>query len=545
MALKTSKSHSLVKNTTLLVLFGMVASLGACNHQGDSFDAETDSGVLLQEIVGDNISELELSSNSTSEITFTDYDDDDQFVLVLYNQNSESTKQAFELAGDSSAPVASLVNATGQNTDAVPASDLTDTWHEMLRQEEARLDPDTLAQKNRTSFLTDTDEIGSSREFRVLDAFSNAASYTTITTQLVYTDAGMNYYVDTRDLASVDTDDIVEVAGRFSGVRENEENLFGTPSDVDGDGKVNVVFSRTVNELGASGGGFISGFVYAGDLHARLDYPASNESEVIYTFVPDPEGILGSPISKNFAMSNVWPGVIAHEYQHIINYHHHVFINEGQMEASFLNEGLSHLAEDIYSINEDGYMEYSGIENPVRVRYYLENAPNTCFTCGSTLAQRGGAYLFLRYLYEQAEKNNLASIASGAELISALIDTDATGVENIVTAVFGENAAIAEFKKLLAPFSVAVYLSGSGAENTSSLMQFDGIDLRDVQDDNRGTTLNGPALTQVSSLPHVDTIQGNGVNYLLVTGETIRNSGGKITLGFSSGSDFGGYIIAP
>ncbi|MBF0106732.1 MAG: hypothetical protein HQM16_15575 [Deltaproteobacteria bacterium] len=76
-------------------------------------------------------------------------------------------------------------------------------------------------------------------------------------------------------------------------------------------------------------------------------------------------------------------------------------------------------------------MTSSGLENPARVSSYLSEVSDVCFTCGTSLRERGGSYLF-RYLYEQAELGNLPAVDSGNELLSALVDTDLRDVENVI-----------------------------------------------------------------------------------------------------------------
>jgi hypothetical protein len=307
---------------------------------------------------------------------------------------------------------------------------------------------------------------------------------------------------------------------------------------------VEIVFTRAVNSSGLLGGGFVSGFFYGADLLSSEEYPISNEAEVIFTFVPDPEGLLGYPISKPFALSNIWNGVIAHEYQHMISFNQHVFERDGAVETPFLNEALSHLAEDIYSLNDQGFMEETGIENFARVRSYLNNIGNICFTCGTSLEQRGGSYLFMRYLYEQAELGNLPGATDGAEIIQNLLETDRVGQENLAFGALGEGATEENLRDLMGPFAVAVYLSGTAAAHDSSMTEFSGIDLRENQNDNRGTVLSGPGLTQADAFPYTDTVQGNGITYVLISGSTLRAAGGSINLSFAEGSDFGGYVIS-
>ena len=256
--------------------------------------------------------------------------------------------------------------------------------------------------------------------------------------------------------------------------------------------------------------------------------------------VPDPDGDHGTAISSDFSLTNILPGVLVHEYQHMINFNQHYFENDSSAEEGWLNEGLSHLAEDIYYADSDDFMDGVGLENPARISSYLSDISDLCFTCGTDLAQRGGSYLFLRYLYDQAELGNLSNVDDGKEMLQQLLDTDERGIDNVVDVVSGTSDTDA-FKELLGRFALAVYLDGTGYSDDS--LSFTSLDLRSAQDDNRGTVLNGPAVQNVSSLPYNDSLEGNAITYLQISGEDIIDAGGTIELDFGSGSDYGAYLI--
>jgi len=73
---------------------------------------------------------------------------------------------------------------------------------------------------------------------------------------------------------------------------------------------------------------------------------------------------------------------------------------------------------------------------------------------------------------------------------------------------------------------------------------FNGINLRTVQDDNRGTVLNGPAVQELSSFPFTDTLSGSAINYMQISGQDIIDNGGSLEISIGSTiADFGGYVI--
>src|SRR5207237_6983313 len=78
---------------------------------------------------------------------------------------------------------------------------------------------------------------------------------------------------------------------------------FGDPSDIDGNGRVVLFFTKTVNDLTPKGSSsYVGGYFYARDLFpttgtADLDAcPTSNVGEMFYIMVADPSR--GGPFTK-------------------------------------------------------------------------------------------------------------------------------------------------------------------------------------------------------------------------------------------------------
>jgi hypothetical protein len=524
----------------LILIFAFVNCSGERSLSTTSTSSnETDAGSSFEDPVGGNIQQLSVDG-SDSEIDLSDIAEDEEVVVVLYSYNDSSSNETFEVGSsineDSVSTSMSLTD--GDNT----ILDVTDEFHSMLRASESEFEDEPLPEENEqlnSSILFAS--VGSSKSFKVLNSFSSSSSYDSVTAELRYQTEYFNIYVDERDDDAMSDSDIEELAENFADMIPLEQDYFGDESDINNDGRFDCLFTRTVNELGASQGGIVTGFFYAVDLFDDSTYSISNEKEVIYLMVPDDDGDHGTAISDEFALVNILPGVLVHEYQHMINFNQHYFVEDGSAEEGWMNEGLSHLAEDIYSANSNDFMEGVGLENPARVSSYLSDISDICFSCGTSLSQRGGSYLFLRFLYDQAELGNLSNVADGKSLLQGLLSTSERGVDNIVNVVSGTSDTDA-FKELLGRFSLAVYLSGTGYDDDDSLI-FNSIDLRSVQDDNRGTVLSGPAIQSVTSLPFNDSLQGNSITYLQISGSTILEEGGTLSLDFGSGSDYGAYLI--
>ncbi len=140
---------------------------------------------------------------------------------------------------------------------------------------------------------------------------------------------------------------------------------FGEAADLDGNGRVTLVFTPEVNALTPPGGGRINGFFLLADLAASgrqggagvpgedgATCPASNEGEILYIGVADPTGEFGSPFTKAQALRAA-RRTAAHELQHLLAAEQRVVLGSqdfGAVEESWLDEGLSHLAEELVGL---------------------------------------------------------------------------------------------------------------------------------------------------------------------------------------------------
>lgn len=535
-------SHDFLKK---IGIFGLVvASAVACGSLSETAggasgisDDETSSEESGEAVIDSSllagIQEITFDTNNQATVVPENLSVDSDYLVGLFSHDFETGVYAYQLgSASSSASLSSYFLHLMGGDDTADA-------HEFLRDQEALLAGDPfLATSSLALFKQAT--TGSNRTFKVLNSLSGSSSYDLVAAILRYQTANVAIYVDVRNAAALGDTELQSIVDDFDQVIDSERNLFGEESDVNTDGQFTVLMSQAINELGASGGGIITGFFYAVDLYPTSMYSLSNEMEIIYTLVPDPTAEFGAAISKSFMLSNILPSVLPHEFQHMINYNQHVFQNGGTSELSFLNEALSHLAEDIYSLEGD-YMSETGIENPSRVQLYLAANASTCFTCGSSLTQRGGSYLFVRYLYEQAELGNLPAASNGADFLSRIMDTTLTGVGNIVFATMATTNTD-YFKNLLGPYGLAVVLSNTGL-TSDARYNFSGINLWATQEDNRGTVLNGPVIETPMSLPFADSLYASGYAYIYLSGEEISNQGGSLPIAVSSTMKAGGYLL--
>jgi hypothetical protein len=237
---------------------------------------------------------------------------------------------------------------------------------------------------------------------------------------------------------------------------------FGNPSDLDGNHKFIILYTRAVNDLTPVGANFIvGGFYYARDLYPRtptaeLDAcPTSNQAELVYMLVPDPTGASNGHVRTKATVREGTVGTIAHELQHLINASRRLYVNHGPFEDVWLDEGLAHVAEELnfYTARAlaprqnlgqpqvfasqaqvNTFVEFQ-LQNFARFSEYL-SAPNVNapYANGDDLATRGATWSFLRYTADRRGGNE-------QQYWFALVNTTNTGLANL-QAVLGTDPVL-------------------------------------------------------------------------------------------------------
>jgi hypothetical protein len=252
------------------------------------------------------------------------------------------------------------------------------------------------------------------------------------------------------------------------------EGTFGTPSDLDQNGRTIIFFTKEVNILDSEEeGAFTTGFFYARDLFPTVASPAleacetSNEAEILYMFVPDPTGIHGDPFTVDEVMDFTLPNV-GHELQHLINASERLFGGNGAtaFEDTWLNEALSHMAEELlfYEAAGMGPGLDIGIEdlslgapldainqyqllNFLRLRLFFEDpSSRSPFAPEAFLASRGASWAFLRYVTDRLPSDD-------TEFVRSLVSSPLTGMNNLASRLGGSAVAF----DWLGDWSVSLY----------------------------------------------------------------------------------------
>lgn len=527
----------------LLIAF-LTYGLAACG--GGSSDGDTQllgGGFSQGEVIP-----IEFGSGGTANIQFGELSGDEEFALILFSANNNQGIFDIKLTSASeslSAKEIGLPPLTNLNEDS--ANDPTAEFHEMLRDEESYLldlepyDPDLhdsgKALSNPEQNFDTVSKIpcadGRGVYYKVLISLSNTDDYDLACAIEKRVTDNVIYYVDEQAQFVLPDSVLNAMIEDFESKLTLEQNIIGEETDLDGNGRFFVFFTPAINRLGFDAGGFITGYFYGGDLFPESSIPSSNQGEILYISVPDPQGQWGVPLEIDFWASNIGPTVLPHEYQHMISFRHKVLFHEIGAEKTWANEGLSHLLEDLDPHNK---LSKVSEENPSRVGVFLSAPESSAFTSGSSLGQRGGAYLFFRYLCEQADLSRYPGVSNCDELLRELIHSPGKGVLNI------EEVTGWPFKNLLLDFYAAVQLSNTGVTDDLRY-NFQGICLTCKQDDNRGTILNGVNEKPLLGVPALGSVSSPGGLFYNLLGKTIINAGQTIHLETPAGMIPGGAVI--
>jgi hypothetical protein len=253
-----------------------------------------------------------------------------------------------------------------------------------------------------------------------------------------------------------------------------DEGAFGAPTDIDNNGRVGIIFTRTVNELTpASSASYVGGFTFSRDLFPKtapagqFACPASNVGEFFYALAPDPQGTINNNRRSTGFVDSATVPVLAHELQHLINASRKLYINTlaQSFEEKWLDEGLAHIAEELLFYRESGTAPRANLDAPAiqsrtasvnafnndmrgnasRYRSYLgATTSNSPYAGNDSLATRGAAWFWLRYLTDQKLAGVTRSASAAIELVgpgTVTVPGTAAGAEYYATLVNSETAS--------------------------------------------------------------------------------------------------------
>ena len=389
-----------------------------------------------------------------------------QYLYLAYSsaggESRTGTSADYRLAGSAPAPPPAAAAATRADSPG-PAADVARALHERLRaigQDLARGRRGRAGSRTLPAARAMAPDLGEQRTFNVLRSASvpgtSADDYVQVDATARYVGPEVAIFLD--DAAPVEggytQDDLDDIGGLFDDyLHPINVHAFGSETDVNGDGIVLVLLTDRVTRLAdCDAGQIVVGLFFAVDLFE--DLVGSNNAEIFYGLTPDAE----CDTSREEAIQAL-PSVFIHEFQHMINYGQHVIQRDGDAEDTWLDEGLAGFAEELGGrlvpndrcLDNDCLTQFhlGNLGNSYR---YLSELPDA-YLIGPRqpplpLSQYGASWLFVRWLADHfADDATL-----GTDLTRALVQTTATGTDNVLA------ATEAPFNELVADWQLANYL---------------------------------------------------------------------------------------
>jgi hypothetical protein len=259
-----------------------------------------------------------------------------------------------------------------------------------------------------------------------------------------------------------------------------DTTAFGRESDINGDQRIAILITDAVNDLTPDcGTGRVIGYFFGNDLVASA--AGSNRREVFFAMAPKPATTSCTAVSRTRELTSLPPTLI-HEFQHMISYNQHVLIRGGADEDLWLNEGMSHLAEELgFRVTPDGscpaatscFSQFA-TGDLVNAYDYL-NDPEATFLIAprsgtGSIAERGAAWLFLRWAADHFASDTLL----GTSLTRALSQTSLTGDVNV------SNATGMVFSTLVGEWQLANYTENLPGFSQTGRLRYRTWDFRGV-----------------------------------------------------------------
>ena len=387
-----------------------------------------------------------------------------EYLVVPQSASSiPNDSQGFKLGGNPlAAPPAPAPNALLAGPTVAQQFDLR---LRLAEREFAAQVPGPLRAPPRAPALVTPVDSGNVRTFKVCNTLEcdprKPSTLSNVTATALKVGAHIAIYVDNAapqpGLSQTDLDALRSVFD--TRLYETDTLAFGRESDIDDNGMVIVLMSGKVNAMVTAAecntNGFVAGFFFGADLITTPPFATGNSGEIFYSIVPDPSGTLSCTHSVT-GVTQLVPVTFVHEFQHMISFNQHFLVRGKFPEDLWLNEGLSHYAEEnggrTFLPDTGAYCRYAFGDLYNSSQYFT--APQTYFLVDTAgiggLANRGAYWLFVRYLVDQIG----ATLGSPDSVTRRLDRTGLTGAANVSNAAGGT-----AFPTILARWALANYVS--------------------------------------------------------------------------------------
>jgi hypothetical protein len=373
-------------------------------------------------------------------------------------------------------------------------------FHMMLRQRERETAADPRAVLFRStvaqapSLAVSAPPVGDVKTFSVCQNIS-CSSFVPVTAKAQVVSGNVAIYTDTNATLSqtYSSTDLSKIGQLFNSyLYPIDTTNFGRESDIDSNGVVEVLMTPQINRLSGNCNttqSVILGYFLSVDLEPTQT--GSNKGEIFYSIVPDPNNTTCT-VSKSFAENNLGPTFI-HEFQHMISYNRHVLLQPAgsQSEDTWLNEGLSHYAEELggrlipdaqnpllqsgeNTLGQFAFGDYTNAYNYLRnpeAAALIESDAST-----GTLTERGANWLMVKWLANQfgtTAPDSARFLVPSTDFTLKLENTSLLGAANVAQQT-GQ-----PFSDLVTYWQAANYLDDlTGFTPVNPRLQYVGFNLR-------------------------------------------------------------------
>lgn len=216
-----------------------------------------------------------------------------------------------------------------------------------------------------------------------------------ITAQVIATGSSAVVWADTTAAhpAVLDTTFVQQFLDDFEKtIMPRERTVFGTESDLDADGHVQLVFSPLTKDTAVA---FFTGCDLDGNL---AGCSSSNGGEFLYLTPPN-------AIDPPYNTPNAMKEILAHETSHMIHFGRKVLRNKLSQwtDSGYMIEGVGGFAQDAVGYQAGNlYVTMAGLDGFDQFSLGDTLVDNRPYDTKRDGVLRGGSYLFVRYLYDRA-----------------------------------------------------------------------------------------------------------------------------------------------
>ena len=446
--------------------FQVTAQLGAAKSEARALDVVSSSEAAVL-VVGEVLDVADDSSFPC--LRLSGAGGASYLVLAMSAGTVSAAQHGFEVAGVVGGPSTVAHQVPASRTVRVDEAGLVPQarFEALLRGREAALVRDGVAPTGSGALRVQSavPSVGDRRTFQV---FNQNSEFEEVNAVAEYVGTRAVLYVDeTAPAGGLSPDDLEQFEQHFHEViYPTVTDAFGNESDLDGNQRVVILFTPTVNRLTPRGStGFVGGFYYGIDL--LPEQQGSNKGEIFYSIVPDPAGEFSDARPKAGVLK-VTPAVLAHEFQHMVHFNERILLlGAASTDALWLSEGLALMAEELvareYELREDvSATELFRAGNRGRARRYLIDPSAVSLIVAEgrgSLAERGAGWMHVLYLDAQ----------KGSSVLKQMVRTTSTGTENVSARVG------VPWEEVLADWWTATYSGGPAA--VRSRLTYPGLDL--------------------------------------------------------------------